>query len=159
MSPITAHCHWPPMAQEEAPHLLDLKICGSNTNPPKNLSFLGGTKHKHKAGQSTDCSRSSFSSSKLKIWNREVFGSTAQQKEILSQQIDHLDHKESESGLWDEKLRLRNTLKEEIHEIAYKVEISWKQNSRTHWLKHGDNNTSFFHKFANGRKAKISSPL
>lgn len=95
-----------------------------------------------------------FIKEKLKIWNREVFGSLAQQKEILSQQIDHLDHKESDSGLTEEELGLRKKLKEEIQDIANKEEISWKQKSRINWLKHGDNNTSFFHKFANGRKAR-----
>lgn len=54
-----------------------------------------------------------FIKEKLKIWNREVFGNIAQQKEILSQQIHHLDHKESDSGLTEEELGLRNKLKEE----------------------------------------------
>lgn len=39
------------------------------------------------------------------------------------------------------------------------LEISWKQKSTIHWLKHGDNNTSFFHKFATKERLGISSPL
>lgn len=61
----------------------------------------------------------------MKTWNPEVFSSLAQQKEILSQQIDHLDHK-SDSGLTQEELGLQNKLKEEIQDIAYKEEIIWK---------------------------------
>lgn len=66
-----------------------------------------------------------FIKEKMKTWNPEVFSSLAQQKEILSQQIDHLDQK-SDSGLTQEELGLQNKLKEEIQDIAYKEEISWK---------------------------------
>lgn len=77
-----------------------------------------------------------------------------QQKEFLYQRIDQLDQKESDLALTEEELQQRNKLKEELLDIVYKEEISWKQKSRIHWLKHGDNNTSFFDKFANERKAR-----
>lgn len=99
-----------------------------------------------------------FIKQKLKTWNREVFGSIPQQKQILSQQIDHLDHKESEVGLSEEELRQRNELKEEIQQIVYKEVISWKQKSRIHWLKHGDNNTSFFTSLPVEERQAISLP-
>lgn len=72
----------------------------------------------------------------------------AQQKEALSQQLE-----------WQRNSRYRNChresrLKEELIDIVYKEEISWKQNSRIHWLKNRDCDAKFFHKVANSRKAR-----
>lgn len=89
-----------------------------------------------------------------KIWNREVFGSITQQKEALSHQLDWLDKKESDSGLYPEELPQRIKFKEELIDIVYKEEIRWQQKSRIHWLKKGDCSTKFFHKVAKGRKAR-----
>lgn len=95
-----------------------------------------------------------FIKQNLKKWNKDVFGSLTQQKTALSQQIERLDIEESALGLSKEDLRLRNKLKEELLDIVYKEEISWKQKSRLHWLEHGDANTSFFHKVSDRRKAR-----
>lgn len=85
---------------------------------------------------------------------REFFGNTARQKKILSQHTDHLDHKESDLGLLDEELRLLNKLKEEIQDTAYKEESIGNKNPKSIGLNTGTTNTSFFHKFAYGRKAR-----
>lgn len=85
---------------------------------------------------------------------REVFGSIVQQKEFLYEPIDQSDKKESDLDLTEEELQQQDKLKEELLDVVYKEEISWKEKSRIHWLKHGVNYTSYFHKFANGRKAR-----
>ena len=33
-------------------------------------------------------------------------------------------------------------------------ELYWKQRATTHWLKHGDRNTRFFHEFASARRRR-----
>lgn len=40
----------------------------------------------------------------------------------------------------------------EYEELVKNEEISWRQKSRTLWLKEGDMNTKFFHKMANAHK-------
>lgn len=95
-----------------------------------------------------------FIKQNLKIWNKDVFGSLTQQKATLSQQIERLDQEESALELLEKDLLLRNKLKRGASNIFYKEEISWQQKSRLNWLKRGDANTSFFHKVANGRKAR-----
>ncbi|GLT38108.1 hypothetical protein SLA2020_123750 [Shorea laevis] len=45
---------------------------------------------------------------------------------------------------------------QEIWDILRKREAIWKQKSRTDWVKLGDQNTRYFHKIANGRKAHNS---
>ena len=43
-------------------------------------------------------------------------------------------------------------IKAEIESLASLEEISWRQKSRTLFLKEGDNNTRFFHRLANSHK-------
>lgn len=80
------------------------------------------------------------------IWNKKVFGSLIQQKASLTQRIDRSD--KSDSSLSEEEWLLRNRIKKQLLDIVYKEEISWT------WLKPGHNNTSFFHKVANRRRAR-----
>ncbi|WMV33461.1 hypothetical protein MTR67_026846, partial [Solanum verrucosum] len=41
----------------------------------------------------------------------------------------------------------------EYEELVKNEDISWRQKSRTLWLKEGDMNTKFFHKMANAHKS------
>lgn len=53
-------------------------------------------------------------------------------KSSTFQQIERLDQDESVSGLSEEDFLQLNKLKEELLDIIYKEEISWKQKSRLH---------------------------
>lgn len=106
------------------------------------------------AGQHTDFCKSSNLLSKTWKFGIKMSLALNPTKSSTFQQIERLDQDESVSGLSEEDFLQLNKLKEEILDIIYKEEISWKQKSRLHWLKHGDTNTSFFHKVANGRKAR-----
>lgn len=43
--------------------------------------------------------------------------------------------------------------KDEYGWVLEMEEIMWKHKSRVHWLKEGDDNTSFFHKMASCRRS------
>lgn len=75
-------------------------------------------------------------------------------KEELLLTVDGIDRKEADLGLLEQDLIDRSWCKEEFMKINFREEISWRQKARLNWLK-GDNNTKFFHSFANARGSII----
>ncbi|KAG5576140.1 hypothetical protein H5410_056274 [Solanum commersonii] len=57
-----------------------------------------------------------------------------------------------ERRLTKEETERRATSLLEYEELIRNEEISWRQKSRSLWLKEGDRNTNFFHKMANAHK-------
>jgi mannosylglycoprotein endo-beta-mannosidase len=49
---------------------------------------------------------------------------------------------------------IKSEIQMELLVLLEKEEAFWQQRSREKWLLHGDNNTSFFHRIADGRKRK-----
>ncbi|MDV3143360.1 MAG: hypothetical protein Q8761_02940, partial [Sweet potato little leaf phytoplasma] len=90
----------------------------------------------------------------LKMWNQEVFGDfRLRKKEILGRikAIDDLEEEgRLEEGLKEESL----ALKMELADVVLKETSSWHQKVKIKWAKDGDNNSAFFHRWANGRKSK-----
>ncbi|WMV54522.1 hypothetical protein MTR67_047907 [Solanum verrucosum] len=58
-----------------------------------------------------------------------------------------------ERRLTEEERERRATSLLEYEELIRNEEISWRQKSRSLWLKEGDRNTNFFHKMANAHKS------
>jgi hypothetical protein len=54
----------------------------------------------------------------------------------------------------DENDQRRSELANLIEKLLEQEEVHWSQRSRANWLKNGDNNTNYFHKFAIARKKK-----
>jgi hypothetical protein len=42
----------------------------------------------------------------------------------------------------------------QIENLLEKEELYWVQRGRVNWLKHGDQNTAFFHRFASARRKR-----
>ncbi|GKU92853.1 hypothetical protein SLEP1_g6524 [Rubroshorea leprosula] len=67
--------------------------------------------------------------------------------------VEQIDLKNEVMDLAEEELDLRKEGFQQLWDIMWKREAIWKQKSRSDWVKLGDQNTRYFHKIANGRKA------
>ena len=81
-------------------------------------------------------------------------GNVIKKKEKIKRRIQHLDIREENFGLRTTEVEERTNLKNQLHAILLQEEIIWKQRSPITWLKHGDQNTRFFHVMASVRKRK-----
>ncbi|GLT40764.1 hypothetical protein SLA2020_148750 [Shorea laevis] len=70
--------------------------------------------------------------------------------------IEKIDLKNEEMELEGNEMDQRKEEFQEIWDILRKREAIWKQKSRTDWVKLGDQNTRYFDKIENGRKAHNS---
>ncbi|KAK1648056.1 hypothetical protein QYE76_065861 [Lolium multiflorum] len=56
--------------------------------------------------------------------------------------------------LSDDALSKQRELQIQIENLLEQEEIYWVQRGRANWLRHGDQNTAFFHRFASGRRKR-----
>ncbi|RVW64332.1 putative ribonuclease H protein [Vitis vinifera] len=91
---------------------------------------------------------------KLKEWNRDVFGKVEYRKNVALDQMQFWDAKEKTSRLTLEEMEARREAREEYKKWVLLEEVTWRQKSREVWLKEGDRNTSFFHRMANAHRRR-----
>nr|KYP57326.1 hypothetical protein KK1_003586 [Cajanus cajan] len=89
--------------------------------------------------------------SKLKVWNKEVFGDLNKKINEARMQVTRLDCKGEDSDLTMEEVLQRKELLATWHHYAHQKESLLLQKSRTQWLQEGDANTRFFHACINQR--------
>ncbi|KAJ9685117.1 hypothetical protein PVL29_017229 [Vitis rotundifolia] len=92
--------------------------------------------------------------SKLKEWNRDVFGRVEYRKNLALDQMEFWDAKEKTNKLSLEEIEARREAREEYKKWVLLEEITWRQISSEVWLKEGDRNTDFFHKMANAHRRR-----
>ncbi|GKV50143.1 hypothetical protein SLEP1_g56855 [Rubroshorea leprosula] len=90
----------------------------------------------------------------LKKWNKEVFGNIDSQLEQAMKKVDFVDIKCEDQDLSEEDVLKRKDGFEELWLCLKKKESLWRQKSRVTWIKEGDANTAYFHKFVNSRRKK-----
>ncbi|GKV50472.1 hypothetical protein SLEP1_g57172 [Rubroshorea leprosula] len=89
----------------------------------------------------------------LKGWNKEVFGNMETQFKNVAEKVERIDLKNEVVDLEGSEVKQRKEGFQQIWDMLRLREAIWKQKSRSDWVKLGDQNTRYFHKVANGRKA------
>ena len=84
----------------------------------------------------------------LNKWNREVFGNIQVSLKQKEKELEEL----LTSVIRTKDVNAITTCRNEMHELAMREEILWKQRAKTMWLKEGDKNTKFFHGVASSRR-------
>ena len=92
--------------------------------------------------------------SKLKVWNKEVFGNVGSKKAEALSRVVRWDNVEKVRELSLEETEERAKAKDDCRRWSLFEEASWRQKSRELWLKEGDRNTGFFHKMANSHRRR-----
>ncbi|CAN1177321.1 Putative ribonuclease H protein At1g65750, partial [Linum perenne] len=82
--------------------------------------------------------------SKLRRWNKDIFGNIFQRKKQL---VLHLGNLESlnEERPTTYSLDLETKVRRELETTLWQENFLWRQKSRSNWVSDGDRNTRFFH--------------
>jgi hypothetical protein len=92
----------------------------------------------------------------LRSRNEQVFGNVEAHKKILLEELRVLDGLEEKRALIAEEKLRKIMVVSELEKPTLLEEISWRQKSRTLWLKEGDKCTKFFHMVSNSNRRNNS---
>lgn len=90
----------------------------------------------------------------LKQWSEKKNQEQRRQSEKITSEISNLDAKEECLGLSDEERTLCSSLQNDLLNIFIEKERVLTHKCKIHWLKEGDENSSFFHQYLAARKRK-----
>lgn len=83
----------------------------------------------------------------MRTWEKQIRVKRRGLAESLSKELEFLSHQDND----DESLVRMMDVKLSLNLKMDKEETFWEQRARVNWLKNGDQNTAFFHKFASQR--------
>ena len=95
-----------------------------------------------------------FVKSKLKEWNKTVFGDLRERKSAIIFEIERLSTFRTRREFKPRSICFEDSEKEKLGDILIKEEVHGRQSSRIKWIKEGDSNFKFFHRVANGRRKR-----
>ena len=73
---------------------------------------------------------------------------------MLQEELLNMELKEEEGLLPSHLMERKTFIQTELLRLVAEEELYWHKRSNSKWLLEGDNNTSFFHRVANGKKRK-----
>ncbi|KAL4296918.1 hypothetical protein GQ457_12G027170 [Hibiscus cannabinus] len=127
-------------------------ICQDGLKSPRNVSTSSVSEVKRLWESSTG-----FIPDRLKVvrigldcWYRKLRAARKVTITDLKRRIEHISEMPPSDDNLGDLIESRLALNLEID----KSELYWEQRARANWLKHGDNNSSFFHRFASQRKRR-----
>jgi hypothetical protein len=90
----------------------------------------------------------------FKGWGSSLFGHTRRKKKELKEELFSMEEKEESVPLSPDEFVRKINILVELHNIYADEEIYWLQRSSEKWLLHGDQNSAYFHRVANGRRRR-----
>jgi hypothetical protein len=90
----------------------------------------------------------------FKGWGSNLFGHLKKKKLELRLELENLENMEESMDLSPVDWIRKTNIQAELFNLYAEEEEYWYQRSHSRWLLHGDQNTSYFHRIANGRKRK-----
>jgi hypothetical protein len=90
----------------------------------------------------------------LKGWGANLFGNNKKRKLELKSELLTLENLEENMEISPDELSSRANIQTELFKMYEEEESFWFQRAHSKWLQEGDQNTSYFHRIANGRKKK-----
>jgi hypothetical protein len=91
----------------------------------------------------------------LKGWGNSMKGHARKYWMTLNKELEEIEKLEEETILPTALLDRKTCIQAELLKIMEEEELYWHKRSNENWLLKGDNNTSYFHRKANGKKGKI----
>jgi len=89
---------------------------------------------------------------KLKTWNKQTFGKIFEAQRQLMEQMRNAQIQIQNMSLTEPLKQQEEALKQKLEERNIQEEIMWRKKSHIQWLKEGNWNTKFFHRYTIQRR-------